>query len=291
MSTSFATPEGLRTVLNRLHKAGPGAWAHDDEAERLLKFAINRYRGLAIAHRCDPDDAGYAAFEAMRTRAVRRAEDPWAVVTRAVEVSLIAEEQAAGLMCTTQRARRGGNHLQSYPRRFSDHETDLSEFNAAFRASPQEIAVMAAETNVIEPPTTPDEAIDVAVAVFGSLGWPRDTARAVLEYIAARTVELGNRVSAHEMLRRDEAGPAQFDIGPEAWPIVLRIVLGNVDPNRVFTTAGRGILTLLLCGYTAGDLMADMGLVLEIRNTAPTKVETDYLEPEFAEYAEVDHAC
>ena len=34
------------------------------------------------------------------------ADDPWAVITRAVQVSLIAEERAAGLLCSTAQARR-----------------------------------------------------------------------------------------------------------------------------------------------------------------------------------------
>ena len=109
MSASFATPEGLRAVLERLHdreSAGYWGWRQDREAERLMQFTIRRYRSLARNHHCEPEDSAYAAFEAMRTRAVRCADDPWAVITRAVQVSLIAEERAAGLLCSTAQARR-----------------------------------------------------------------------------------------------------------------------------------------------------------------------------------------
>ena len=60
-----------------------------------------------------PEMAGYfvdadasAAFEAMRTPATRRADDPWAVVTRAVQVTCIAEERGNGLLCSPHQARR-----------------------------------------------------------------------------------------------------------------------------------------------------------------------------------------
>ena len=108
MSASFATPEGLRSLLQRLHdreSVGYWAWRHDPEAERLMQFTIRKYRSLARTHNCEPQDSAYAAFEAMRTRAVRCADDPWAVITRAVQVSLIAEERAAGLLCSTAQER------------------------------------------------------------------------------------------------------------------------------------------------------------------------------------------
>ena len=38
----------------------------------------------------DPADAATAAFDVMRTRAARNASDPWAVVTRAVQLTLTA---------------------------------------------------------------------------------------------------------------------------------------------------------------------------------------------------------
>ena len=100
MNASFATAEGLRHLLQRLHdldSVGYWSWRTDPEAEQLMRFTIRKYRWLAINHHCEPEDSAYAAFEAMRTRAVRMAEDPWAVVTRAVQVSLIAEERANGL--------------------------------------------------------------------------------------------------------------------------------------------------------------------------------------------------
>ena len=61
-----------------------------------MQFTIRKYRSLARTHHCEPEDSAYAAFEAMRTLRVRTADDPWAVVTTAVKVSLIAEERADG---------------------------------------------------------------------------------------------------------------------------------------------------------------------------------------------------
>lgn len=277
MSTSFATPEGLRSVLNRLHDSGPSAWAHDREATRLLKFAIRKYQPLAAAHRCEPDDTGYAAFEALRTRAVRNAEDPWAVVTRAVQVSLIAEERAALLLCSPGQARRGWVNDHHHARRFSEHDTDLTLFHKAFQIPAHDIDDQPDDDPTQQPPTGAFEALDLTIALFGALGWPMDTASAALNYVAARMIESGNRPKAHAALRRDETGRALADLDRTAWATFLRIVLGNPDRNQAFTAAGHGVLTLLVCGYTVTDLLADDGLVLEISSTAPAVPEADYV--------------
>ena len=85
----FEDSEALRALLNRLHQAGRGAWQRDPEAAALMEHAANKYAALARKHGLDPWEAASAAFEAMRGTATRRADDPWAVVTRAVQVTLI----------------------------------------------------------------------------------------------------------------------------------------------------------------------------------------------------------
>ena len=51
----------------------------------------------AAWRRCEPSSA--------RSRATRLAEDPWAVITHAVHLSLVYESRARGLLCSTQQAR------------------------------------------------------------------------------------------------------------------------------------------------------------------------------------------
>ena len=106
VSHSFETAEGPARLLVRLRVSGPHAWEQDPEAHDLMLYAARKYEALAIKHRCDPSAGAAAAFEAMRTYAVRTADDPWAVVTMAVKVTLIAEERADGLLCSVDQARR-----------------------------------------------------------------------------------------------------------------------------------------------------------------------------------------
>ena len=83
----FTTSEGLRALLRRLHHSGTHAWKHDRVAADLAVFAAEKYAALARKHGLDPWEAASAAFDVMRTRSARDADDPWAVVTRGVQVT------------------------------------------------------------------------------------------------------------------------------------------------------------------------------------------------------------
>ena len=273
MTRSFATPEGLRDVLTRLHdleSVGHWAWRTDPEAERLMAYTIRKYRWLAHNHHCEPEDSAYAAFEAMRTHAVRTAVDPWAVVTRAVQISLIAEERAAGLLCSPAQARRREAHGRRRARRFCEYENDVLEFHPKLRAPTPEQSAEDDEPELApgrERPTTVREAADEVIALFISLGWPDNTVTCAVDYVCSRLAESKSRSAAHSLLRRDEAGRASLDLDRTAWSVLLRIVLG--DPDARHTRAGHGLLTLLLCGYPTVEFVADDGLVLEISGSAP----------------------
>ncbi len=43
----YTTSQGLRSLLTRLHEAGPGAWEHDPAAQELMAFAAEKYAALA----------------------------------------------------------------------------------------------------------------------------------------------------------------------------------------------------------------------------------------------------
>lgn len=263
------TAEGLRALLTRLDAAGAGAWATDPDAEELMSFTIEKYRALARKHHCEPADSAAAAFEAMRTPAVRLAHDPWAVVTRAVQVTLIAEERANGLLCSPAQARRTHISCHHDARRFSDSEADLLDFHPALRVD---------DTDQDDPPTANGlstgafEAIDLAIALFVALGWPFNTVTCALDYIAARLVECGSRGTTHAMLRRDHSARALLDLDRPAWASLLRLTLGTPSPALRSTAAGHGILLQLLIGDTIVDLLADDDLVREIVRTAPRPV-------------------
>ena len=269
MSASFATAEGLRTVLCRLQDLedhGHWAWRTDPEAARLMAYTVRRYRPLARKHQCEPDDSAVAAFEAMRTRAVRCAEDPWAVVTRAVQLSLVAELRAAGLMCSPAQARRPVLREHHDARRFSEYDTDPTSFHPLLQAMSIPVS-----TNPPEGPhpTTAFEALDQCISLFVALGWAENDATCALDYISSRVMETGDRMTAHAALRRDEVGRACLDLSRSQWATILRLILGDPGKDYRNTRAGHGILLLLLTDYPLIELLSDDALVFEISNAAP----------------------
>jgi hypothetical protein len=64
----FETPEGLRTLLNRLNESGPGSWRADREAAELMRYAAFRYRRLARKYEMDAWEVASTAFEVMLAR-------------------------------------------------------------------------------------------------------------------------------------------------------------------------------------------------------------------------------
>jgi len=273
-SPAFASPEGLRALLLRLEGAGPGAWREDREASELMAFAMQRYGALARKHLLEPADAAAAAFEAMRTRAVREADDPWAVVTRAVQITLIAEERANGLLCSTTRARRPEVSAHHDALRFSDRETPVWEYHPAFQLAAEQDALDLDDTgpSIETEPTSAFEAAESAVTLLTALGWPSDATRTGMDYICSRLISLGSRASAHESLRRDAHARVLLDLDRTSWAALLRIVLGSPHPDHAHTTTGRGLLMRLLIGYRPLDLLADDDLVLAIASAAPRPI-------------------
>lgn len=271
MSTpTFATAEGLRLLLLDLAYAGPAAWQHSTEAADLMTYAIDKYGSLAQKHGLEPSDAAVAAFEAMRTRAVRVADDPWAVVTHAVQLSLIYESRARGLLCSTPQARKACGEDFHDAERFSDRDSEIANFHPAFHVVDSvEHIDEPRQTDIEDAPTNAYFALDAAVDLFVELGWSDHTAWLGLEYIAARLIRTGTRRSAYESLRRDGHGPALLDVDHADWLTLLRIVLGNQNPDRENTAAGRGVLLRLLIGERPDEIGADTSLADAIQSTAP----------------------
>src|SRR5690625_7089474 len=109
----FSTSAGLRALLDRLHAAGPDAWTGDPVAQDLMRYAADKYAALPRKHHLDPREAASAAFDVMRTPSARRALDPSPVVTRAVQITGIADARAHGLLCSVHQARRP--HVTAVP--------------------------------------------------------------------------------------------------------------------------------------------------------------------------------
>lgn len=280
MTRSFTAPGELRGLLCRLAAAGPDAWRHDPEAAELMTYAMEKYAALARKHHLEPDDGAYAALTVLRTLAVRTADDPWSVVTRAVQISLIAEERANGLLCSTHQARRPEVSAEHDAERFSDRETDLCDYHPAFQVL-DETDVVTGGGDEERPdrrkqPTTAHEAADLVAKLFTCLGWPEHAVRRMLVYIESRLVEAGNPLTAHEYLRRDRLALAALDLCQSDWTRVLNVVLGN--PAYENTNRGRGVLLRFAIGDTLADLLADDVVVMAVSDTAPHLDVADRLE-------------
>lgn len=265
---SFESSEGLRELLERLAAQEHGAWRRDAEAAALMGHVVRRYAKLARKHGLDPWDAAAAAFDAMRSSAVRNADDPWAVVTRAVQVTLIAEERANGLLCSVHQARRPEFSSFHDPERFSDRENPLSDYHPALRA--ESIADTPDDGHPSDG-TGIAEAVENAIAFMTLLGWHRTSARTAMDYICVRLSEAPSRATAWESLRRDLHGRTLLDLSSASWNGLLRAVLGNPEPAVARTTAGRGILLRLLIGEPLRSLLTDDDLVLGVSLAAPAE--------------------
>lgn len=104
-SRGFESQEGLRALLGRLHESGSGAWRGDREAAELMRYTAASYRLLARKHGMDAWEVVSAAFEVMLAPSTRNAGNPWAVVTRAVQITCHAETRAAEMLTSASKVR------------------------------------------------------------------------------------------------------------------------------------------------------------------------------------------
>ncbi len=262
----FEHSEGLRALLTRLHAEGQWAWQHDPEVTALMRHAADKYAALARRHGLDPWEAAAAAFDAMRSGAVRRADDPWAMVTRAVQITCIAEERANGLLCSVHQARRPKYSVHHDAERFSDRENPLTDYHPRFHV-PAEDPFPDFEADAVAMRVS--QAIADCVSLFQHLGWPSEAARGGIDYIATRLAEATSRGSAFESLRRDYHARALLDLPTASWLAMLRIVLGSPDPHATHTRAGRGVLHRLTAGEPLEALLTDETVVWEVVLSAP----------------------
>ena len=274
----FETAEGLRALLTRLHESGPEAWRHDPEAAQLMRFVATKYEKLARKHGLDRWEVASAAFDIIRARSTRNAENPWKVVGRALKVTCWAEERARGLLCSTHQARRESVSRHHDAERISDREHPLTNYHPAFHL-PDPTDALEDEHDSFDPETsvpahagtrtTAAQATSRAVWLFARLGWHEHTARAVTEHVCQALTKHGNRHATFEALRRDRHARALLDIPKSSWQAALKVLLGTTNPARLATAAGRGLLLRLVIGEPVEVLLHDDELVLAISLAAP----------------------
>jgi hypothetical protein len=237
-------PEVLRALLLRLHRDGPGAWRHDPEAQELMRHCISRYGPMARKYGHEQADAATAAFEVLRQRATRHADNPWAVVTTAVRRTFIAEWRADELLTSASRARRPEfSHLPTVER-IGDRTTIEPE---------------AADARDDDEPRGGDgDQIDRLVgqtaALLVALGWPTFSTCRGIGYICERLADLGSRPAAYEALRRDSAARAALGMRHRDWVQLLRALLGHPTLHGV---ARHGLLARILAGDALTTLLTD----------------------------------
>lgn len=265
----FTSSAGLRALLYRLHEEGPGAWRTDRVAAELMEYAAQKYAALARKHHLDPWEAAGAAFDVMRTRSAREADDPWAVVTHGVQRTCIAEERGHGLLCSVHQARKAKFTMFHDAERLSDRENPLDEYHQAFHVTDPEPEALSEPVVPAGVATTATSAAEDAIAFITLLGWPPQMARATVDHICGALAKAGTRQQAFEKLRRDQHSRALLDIPRSSWSAILRVLLGNHAPGVSATTAGRGILLRLLIGESLPVLLHDDDLVLTVALSAP----------------------
>lgn len=270
---AFATAEGLRLLLLDLAYAGRRAWQTSPEAAELMTYTMEKYAGLAHKYGLEPTDAAAAAFEVMRMRSTRVAEDPWAVITHAVELTLIYDSRADGMLCSTGQARKTAGLDFHDAERFSDRDPEgaaIADYHRAFHFSATMADPYAEQPDEPEAePTNAFFALDKVVEFFVDLGWPPNSARLGMEYIAARLSRCGKPEIAYKSLLREGDGPGFLDIGQRAWIDVLRAVLGDAHPDFAGTTRSRGLLKQAAMGIPVTELFDDQGLVEMVEAAAP----------------------
>ena len=263
-SSSFESPEGLRALLTRLHDAGPGAWRDDREAAELMRYTVIRYRRLARKHGLDAWEVASAAFEVMLAPSTRNAGNPWAVITRAVQITCHAETRAAGMLTSASKVRHTARIVGLHDAvRFAERER-LADYNPAFTHHDDDTDESEQETRVAA-------LLSATVALFESAGWDAALVAECIELVAYRLAGLSSRQRGVEVLRRDRSIPMLVGLPPRLWSALLRIVLGHPDPKHAGTPVGDGVLLRLLNGEALGALRKDEALIEAIRAANPDK--------------------
>jgi hypothetical protein len=252
----FADSETLREVVADL--TATDTWAKSPVARELMLFTMRKYAPVAKGWHRDPADAAYAAFLAFRTPTTLTADDPWAVVTHAVRLSIAAEEHADRLMTSSEKARRPTKRPPSEPIRAGDYEEVL------FDIRPRDMFSNADGNN-----DAAECVIRSACVFFVINGWPARTLEVAVEYICSRITSLSSRDSAMDVLTADTAMAYRLGYSNAVWATLLRLLIGMKSGRR---PDGRiGILGRLLLGETVADLLQDEEVVRRAREAAPAR--------------------
>lgn len=104
--------------------------------QRSLCGTRQRYRRLARKYGLDEWEIASAAFEVMLAPSTRNAGNPWAVVTRAVQITCGVEVRAAGMLVAAAKVRHMSRFTGFHDAiRFAERE-NLTDYHPAFTVNP-----------------------------------------------------------------------------------------------------------------------------------------------------------
>jgi hypothetical protein len=239
---NFADSETLREVVASL--TATDTWARSPVARELMLFTMRKYAPVAKGWHRDPADAAYAAFLAFRAPTTLAANDPWAVVTQAVRLSIAAEAHADRLMTSSEKARRPTKRPPSEPIRAGGYDELLYDIR------PRNMSSDSDGNN-----DGTERVIRSACVFLVINGWPVRTVQLAVEYICSRITSLSSHDSAMDVLTADTAMAYRLGYSNAMWETLLRLLIGVKSGRR---RDGRiGILGRLVLGETVADLLQD----------------------------------
>ncbi|MDR2566164.1 MAG: hypothetical protein LBC97_08940 [Bifidobacteriaceae bacterium] len=254
----FADPDYLRSALLRIHQSDDG-WRTDPEADELIRYAADRFAGLARKHGLEETDAMSVAFEAMRNPATRYgAADPWGVIVHAVATTFRAWQFAEEALCSVDTARRGGLSGCRAERMCERDQVPLDCDPAFTQADPE-------APGGWDGPTVYQQARHVA-GLLARNGWPFDSALLAVEVVLRKLADSGSRPSAYEALRRDRRWRCAAGIPAASWTGLLRLLLGAPSEAAAMTSTGKGLLLRLALDE---DVETDPAVAAAIALIAP----------------------
>jgi hypothetical protein len=290
MSVPVSTVEGfgdtgrLRRLLRRLNDQGVVALRDDPELDALLRFGTRRYSALARKHGRPVEDAGAAVFHAILGGTVAEADDPWAVITTAVKITLSTEQYAEAVLCSESQARRSRMRGLHDTARFCEIDPVVGDWHPAFRVDPEYSFDTGPDTGngnsdspgggsgVVFCGWDVENALGGVREIFTVLGWPESVVAVGLDWICDQLNRTMSRTAVIEAGRKDATVSAVLGIPRKSWLVLLKVVAGSADPVFARTRRGRGVLIRLLVGETVADILCDNRVTEMVLGGVPSQV-------------------
>lgn len=250
----FTTGEGLRMLLAELNEHN--AWASSPVAAELMVYATRKYTPIAKAWHRDPADAAYEAFLAMRQPTTLRADDPWAVITRAVALGIAAEVHADRNMTSQDKARRPSKRPAEEPMRAGHYE----EFFYDVHPHAHSLVQHGGEDHSV------DRVIRATCVFLVLTDWPARPVEQAVDYIAHRVTGLSSRSSAVEVVSKELHIALRLGYTAETWAALVRLVVGTQTGPRA--SGQYGLFARVLLGDDVTDLLRDEALVTSSRSAS-----------------------